>query len=79
MRMLGGAPRLKLAFEFIISNLLAALVGGFVAELCKEGAMPCTSCGRWSYDWIDWIHWNPDHGDDMIASLIRSPFHFFRS
>ena len=40
MRMLGGAPRLKLAFEFINNNLLAALVGGFVAELCKEGAMP---------------------------------------
>ena len=41
--------------------------------------MPCSSCGRWSYDWIDWIHWNPDHGDDMIDSLIRSPFDFFCS
>ena len=32
--------------------------------------MPCASCGRWDHDWINWIHWNRDHGDDMINSLI---------
>ena len=57
---------------YLILALLTETRGGFLAELWEDASMLYSSCGRWSYDCIEWFHWNPDHGDDMIASLIWS-------